>query len=54
MIPVYAFGALKSSFLDFKKINMKISYSNTTKSYYLMNICQNCQAKQGEFFYLTK
>ncbi|MBT0877771.1 hypothetical protein KJQ76_09430, partial [Campylobacter coli] len=29
---------------------MKISYSNTTKSYYLMNICQNCQAKQGEFF----
>ncbi len=37
-----------------KKINMKISYSNTTKSYYLMNICQNCQAKQGEFFYLTK
>lgn len=32
-----------------KKNNMKISYSNTTKSYYLMNICQNCQAKQGEF-----
>ncbi len=38
----------------FKKNNMKISYSNITKSYYLMNICQNCQAKQGEFFYLTK
>lgn len=36
------------------KNNMKISYFNTTKSYYLMNICQNCQAKQGEFFYLTK
>lgn len=34
----------------FKKNNMKISYSNITKSYYLMNICQNCQAKQGEFF----
>ncbi|EAL6323303.1 conjugal transfer protein TraC, partial [Campylobacter coli] len=78
MISVYAFGALKSSFLDckkkywkfnskfkmiwnilsysqelesiLKKNNMKISYSNTTKSYYLMNICQNCQAKQGEFF----
>lgn len=33
----------------FKKNNMKISYFNTTKSYYLMNICQNCQAKQGEF-----
>lgn len=82
IIPVYALGVSKASYIDYedecwkftskfkmvynissysqalenilKKLNindiMKISYSNTIQSSYLMNLCQNCGAKQGEFF----
>lgn len=82
IMPVYAFGVSKSSYVDYedecwkftskfkmtynisshsqeledilRKLNinhrMKILYSHTAQSSYLMNICQNCESKQGEFF----